>query len=575
MICSHVREDTPCIPEDLSRRRDVSGKLEIIPLGGLGEFGMNMLALRYGEDMLIIDAGLMFPDESLHGVDVVIPDLRFLEAQASHVRAILLTHAHEDHIGALPYLLKVVQAPVYGARFTLAVAEHKLIEHGLLSEAELHVVEPGDFVETGPFEVEFIGAAHSTIDCLALAIRTPVGIIVHLTDVKLDEEPVIGEPTDLVRLRHYGERGVLALLADSTNVERSGRTPSERAVIPALEEIFEEAPGRLIFSCFASSIHRIQIILDLAYEYDCQLALVGSTMTRMVETAMAERYLDVPAGLLISPSEVNRLPRERVVLLATGCQGEPMAALARMATGSYKQLRIEPEDTVILSARIIPGNERAISRLMDHIYRRGARVVDETIKRVHVSGHPSQEDLREFYRALRPKYLIPIHGDYRRLCRHKEFACAAGFSPDQVLVVENGQVIELDREGARIGETTVPVGRTFIDEAGFEEIEEFIIHDRRHLAEDGFVLPIVVINKTTGELEAVPEIITRGFVTSENGEELLERARARVIETVAQADRDERTDGAVMKEKIRVELKRLISRQTERHPMIIPVIIEI
>ncbi len=553
----------------------MSAKLEIIPLGGFGEFGMNMLALRYAEDILLIDAGLMFPDESLHGVDVVIPDFRFIEANAARVRALILTHAHEDHIGALPYLLKIVNIPVYGARFTLAVAQHKLIEHGLLGDAELHLVEPGDFVETGPFEVEFIGAAHSTIDCLALAIRTPVGIIVHLTDVKLDEEPVIGEPTDLTRLRQYGDRGVLALLADSTNVERSGRTPSERAVLPALEEIFEQAPGRLIFSCFASSIHRIQLIMDLAYEYDCRLTLVGSTITRMVETALAERYLDVPPGLLIPPHEVARLPRERVAMLVTGCQGEPMAALARMATGSYKQLRIEPEDTVVLSARIIPGNERAISRLMDHVYRRGARVVDETIKRVHVSGHPSQEDLREFYRALRPKYLIPIHGDYRRLCRHKEFACTVGFHPDQVLVVENGQIIELDREGARISGATVPVGRTFIDGAGFEEIEEFVIHDRRHLAEDGFVLPIVVINKTTGELEAPPEIITRGFVASENGEGVLDRARECVIETIAAADLDERTDGAVMKEKIRIELKRLIARQTDRHPMIIPVIIEI
>ena len=549
--------------------------VDIIPLGGFGEFGMNMLALRWGEEIIVIDAGMTFPDESLHGVDVVIPDLRFIEQNASRIRALLLTHAHEDHIGAVPFFLKVANVPVYGSRFTLAVLEHKLIEHGLIADVECRMVEPGDFVETGPFEIEFIGAAHSTIDCFALAITTPVGVIVHATDFKLDEEPVIGEPTDLRRLRQYGDRGVLALLADSTNVERSGRTPSERAVLPVLEEIFEQAPGRVIVSCFASSIHRIQLILDLAHDYGCRVALVGPTMTRMVETAINERYLDVPPGLLISPADVNRLPADNVVMLVTGCQGEPMAALARMATGSYKQLRIEPGDTVILSARIIPGNERAIARLIDHIYRRGASVIDESVKMVHVSGHPYQGDLKLLYEAVRPRVLVPIHGDFRRLSRHKEFACGSGFAPEQVIVAENGQVIAVHERGARLTGETIPVGRTFIDEAGFEEIEEFIIRDRRHLAEDGFILPIVVINKTTGELEAIPEIISRGFIASDDGEELLDQARDLVQQTVTTADPDEKTDWAVMKEKIRLELKRFIVKQTDRHPMIIPVIIEI
>ncbi|HXF04199.1 MAG TPA: ribonuclease J [Blastocatellia bacterium] len=549
--------------------------VELIPLGGFGEFGMNMLALRYGEEIIVIDAGMTFPDESLHGVDVVIPDLRFIEENASRIKALLLTHAHEDHIGAVPFFLKVANVPVYGSRFTLAVLEHKLIEHGLIADVECRMVEPGDFVETGPFDIEFIGAAHSTIDCFALAITTPVGVIIHATDFKLDEEPVIGEPTDLRRLRQYGDRGVLALLADSTNVERSGRTPSERAVLPVLEEIFERAPGRIIVSCFASSIHRIQLILDLAHDYGCRVALVGPTMTRMVETAINERYLDVPPGLLISPADVNRLPPDKVVMLVTGCQGEPMAALARMATGSYKQLRIQPGDTVILSARIIPGNERAIARLIDHIYRRGATVIDESVKMVHVSGHPYQGDLKLLYEAVRPRVLIPIHGDFRRLSRHKEFACASGFAPEQVIVAENGQVIALSQSGARLTGETIPVGRTFIDEAGFEEIEEFIIRDRRHLAEDGFILPIVVINKTTGELEAIPEIISRGFIASDDGEGLLDQARDLVQQTVTSADPDEKTDWAVMKEKIRLELKRFIVKQTERHPMIIPVIIEI
>jgi ribonuclease J len=553
----------------------MSNKLELIPLGGCGEFGMNMMALRWGEDMLLIDAGMMFPDEGLHGVDVVIPDLAFVEEHAKHVRAIILTHAHEDHIGALPYVLKTVNVPVYGAHFTLAVAEYKLEEHGVLSEAKMNAIEPGQRLRVEPFEIEFIRTAHSTIDSLAVAIQTPVGVLVHATDFKLDDTPVIGEPTDMERLRWLGNRGVLAALVDSTNAERSGRTPSEKAVIPAFEQIFESAPGRIIFSCFASSIHRIQIILDLAYEYDCKVALVGKTMVRMVETAMNGGYLDVPDGLLIPLSAVNQLPRDQAVMLATGCQGEPMAALSRMATGSYKQVKIEPGDTVVLSARVIPGNEKAIGRLMDHIYRRGGHVIDETISRVHVSGHPSQEDLKLTFEAIRPKFLIPIHGDYRRLCRHKEYALKLGFDPKRVIVAQNGDVIELDWEGASLRPERVFVGRTFIDEAGYEEIEEFIIRDRRHLAEDGFILPIVTINEITGKLEDVPEVITRGFVGADDSKDLLDQAREVVIKTVEESSLDESTDWAVMKEKIRVELKRFITQRTNRRPMIIPVIIEI
>jgi ribonuclease J len=552
-----------------------ANKLEIIPLGGLGEFGINAMAWRWGEDMILIDIGMMFPDESLPGVDIVIPDLTFLEQHAAQLRAIILTHAHEDHIGALPYLLKLVKAPVYGARFTLAVAEYKLAEHGLLAETEVHPVEPGEQVNIPPFELEFIRSTHSTIDALALAITTPIGTLIHATDFKIDDTPVVGQPMDVDRLRQVGDRGVLAVLADSTNVERRGRTPSEKAVIPAFEEVFETVPGRLFFSCFASSIHRIQIILELAYEYDCKVALAGRTMVRMIETAMNEGYLDVPPNLLIPLNAVGHLPRDKVVMLVTGCQGEPMAALARMATESYKQVRIEPGDTVVLSARIIPGNEKAIARLIDHIYRRGGRVIDESIHPVHVSGHPSQEDLKILLEATQPRYIIPIHGDYRRLCRHKEFAESLGFDPRRVIVADNGSVIEIDEVEARLSQERVFVGRTLIDEAGYEEIEDFIIRDRRHLAEDGFVLPIVTINEVTGRLEDVPEIITRGFVGANDSADLLDQARQVVIKTVEGSSHDESTDWAVMKEKIRIELKRFITKQTERYPLIIPVIIEI
>jgi ribonuclease J len=549
--------------------------LQLVPLGGCGEFGMNMMALRWGDDILLIDAGMMFPDEGLHGVDVVIPDLTFVQEHRERIRGLILTHAHEDHIGALPYVLKVVNAPVFGTRFTLAVAEYKLEEHGLLREAALNVVEPGRQFTVGAFGIEFIRTAHSTIDSLAVGIETPVGLLVHATDFKLDETPVIGGPTDLERLRELGDRGVLMALIDSTNAERTGRTPSEKAVIPALEEIFESAPGRIIVSCFASSIHRIQIVLDLAYDFDCQVALIGKTMVRLVETSMNAGYLDVPDGLLVPLLMVNQLPREKVVMLATGCQGEPMAALSRMATGSYKQVKIEPDDTIVLSARIIPGNEKAVSRLMDHIYRRGGHVIDETISRVHVSGHPSQDDLKLTMQAVRPRYLIPIHGDYRRLSRHREYAISLGLDEKRVIVAENGDVVEADQTGARLRSERVFVGRTFIDEAGYEEIEEFIIRDRRHLAEDGFILPIVTINETTGKLEDVPEVITRGFVGADDSSELLDQAREVIIRTVEGSSLGESTDWAVMKEKIRVDLKRFITKGTNRRPLIIPVIIEI
>lgn len=552
-----------------------ANKLELIPLGGLGEFGMNCMVWRYDEQMILTDIGMMFPDESLPGVDVVIPDLTFIQEHADQLKAVVLTHAHEDHMGALPYLLRLIDVPVYGARFTLAMAEHKLAEHGLLARTRLHPIEPGERVHIAPFEIEFVRSTHSTIDSLAVVIDTPIGTLVHATDFKIDETPVIGLPMDIERLQQIGDRGVLLALVDSTNVERRGRTPSEKAVIPAFEEIFETAPGRIIVTCFASSIHRIQIVLDLAYEYGCKVAVAGRTMLRVIESAMAERYLDVPPNLLIPLHAVREFPRDKVVLLVTGCQGEPMAALARMATESYKQIRIEPGDTVILSARIIPGNEKSVSRLADHIYRRGGRVIDESVCGVHVSGHPAQEDLRLFMQATRPRYLVPIHGDYRRLCRHKEFAISAGFDPDRIIVAENGQVIEVDEQGARLSRERVFVGRTLIDEAGYEEVEDLIIRDRRHLAEDGFVLPIVMINEVTGHLEDVPQIITRGFIGAGDATDLLEQARQVVIKTVEESSRDESTDWAVMKEKIRIALKRFITKQTDRYPLIIPVIIEI
>ncbi|HZS46716.1 MAG TPA: ribonuclease J [Blastocatellia bacterium] len=552
----------------------MSGKLEIIPLGGLGEFGMNITALRYGDEMILIDAGMAFPDESLLGVDIIVPDMTFLEDNRHQLLAIVLTHVHEDHIGALPYILKTVNVPVYGTRFTMAMVEHKLNEHQILGDSLTHITEAGETIHLGPFDIEFIRVSHSTTDCVCLAIETPVGIIIHTADFKVDMTPVNGDPIDLDRLREYGDRGVLALLSDSTNSERPGRTQSERDVIPAFEDIFDSAPGRIIVSCFSSSIHRIQIVLDLARDYGRKVAILGRSLIRNLEIADSLRQLNVEPEMLITTTDVKRMPDERVTILATGCQGEPMAVLSRLAVDSYKGIGIEPSDTVVMSARFIPGNERVISRMMGHIFKKGARIVDNSVARVHVSGHASQEDLRIMFEAVRPKFVIPIHGEYRQLYRHKDYIHSLGFPLDDIIMAESGDVIAVDETSASVV-ARVFVGRTFIDESGFGKVEDAIIRDRKHLAYDGFVLPIVAINPSTGNLVSEPEIITRGFITTENGDNILTRARDLVAQTIEKSDHEERIDFSVIKEKIRIELKRFIQKETQRRPMIIPVVVEI
>jgi len=551
-----------------------STKLEIIPLGGLGEFGMNITAIRYGEDMILVDAGMAFPDDSLLGVDIIVPDMTFINDNRHQLLAIVLTHLHEDHIGALPYILKHVNVPVYGTRFTLAMAEHKLDEHKMLKDCLTHITEAGDTIRLGPFNIEFIRVSHSTTDCVCLAIDTPVGVVIHTADFKVDMTPVNGDPINLERLREYGDRGVLALLSDSTNSERPGRTQSERDVIPGIESVFDSAPGRIVVSCFSSSIHRIQIILDLAREYGRKVAILGRSMIRNIEIADSLRQLDIEPELLITTADLKRLRADKVTMLVTGCQGEPMAVLSRLAVGNYKQVAIDAEDTVVLSARFIPGNERVISRMMGHIFKKGAKIVDNSVARVHVSGHASQEDLQIMFEAVRPKFLVPIHGEYRQLYRHKDHIHSLGFPAENIIMAESGDVIALDEESAGVI-ARVFVGRTFIDESGFGKVEDDIIRDRKHLAYDGFVLPVVTIDSSSGALVSMPELITRGFMTSENGDSILTRARDLVAHTIETSDHEERIDLSVIKEKVRIELKRFIQKETQRRPMIIPVIVEI
>jgi ribonuclease J len=548
--------------------------LTVIPLGGLGEFGMNMMVLRLGDDIVVIDAGMMFPETELLGVDLVIPDISYLKQNREHVRAIVLTHGHEDHIGSLPYILRDLNVPVYGTRFTLALVKKRLEEAGLLEEATLREVLPGRLVEIGPFEIEFISVTHSTIDCVALAVRTPLGVIIHTGDFKIDQTPVDGVPFDLHAFARYGHEGVLALFSDSTNVERPGFTPSERAVVPRIEELCRAAPKRVVLSCFASSIHRIQQVIDIAERVGRKIAFVGRSMIDNVEIAHALSYLRIPDGMVVRPQDIRAFEPKQLLILASGSQAEPMSSLSRIAVDNHRFVSVEENDTVILSARIIPGNEKAISRMLDHMFRRRALVYYENASgTIHVSGHGSQEEQKLILQLVKPRYFIPLHGEYRHLFRHAALAQQLGVVSGQILLLEDGHCIEFTEEGANRHDP-VPAGRVLVDSGSLEEIEEVVIRDRKHLSEDGVVVPIIAIDKHTGRMESHPEIVTRGMF-SDNGQELLAGARDIVFRTVEQSNAEEKSDWGVIKEKIRVDLKRYINKHTSKRPLILPVILEV
>ena len=548
--------------------------LTAIPLGGLGEFGMNMMVLRLGDDIIVIDAGMMFPESELLGVDLVIPDISYLKQNRPKIRAIVLTHGHEDHIGALPYILRDLNVPVYGTRFTLALVKKRLEEAGLLDSTTLREVMPGRTIEIGPYEIEFVSVTHSTLDCVALAIRTPLGVIVHTGDFKIDQTPVDNASFDLHTLAKYGREGVLALFSDSTNVERPGFTPSERAVVPRIEDLCRSAPRRVILSCFASSIHRIQQVIDIAVRVNRKVAFVGRSMIDNVEIAHSLGLLQIPDGMVVRPQDVRGFDPKRLVILASGSQAEPMSSLSRIAVDNHRHVSVEENDTVILSARIIPGNERSIFRMLDHMFRRRALVYyDNSGGPIHVSGHASQEEQKLILQLIKPKYFVPVHGEYRHLFRHAALAHQLGAVSAEILLLENGQAVEFTEEGARRRDP-VPAGRVLVDSGSLEEIEELVIRDRKHLSEDGIVVPIIAIDKHTGKLESQPEIVTRG-VMSENGQELLVGAREVLMKTVAESSSEENSDWGVIKEKIRVDLKRYINKQTSKRPLILPVILEV
>jgi ribonuclease J len=553
----------------------VSSVLEIIPLGGIGEFGMNCMAVRYEDEMLILDAGMGFPEETAYGVDVCIPNFDFLEEYRDNITAIVLTHGHEDHLGALPYILKKFNVPVYCSHFTAGLAESKLEEHDLVDDTLIHRVAPRDVIQLGVFSVEFIRVSHSLVDCFSLAITSPVGTIIHTGDYKVDETPVIGEPIDLRSFRRYGQEGVLALLSDSTNATVPGRTPSERAVIPAFEEIFLEASGRIIVAAFASSIHRLQIVLDVAQQFNRKVCVLGRSMLKNVEVADRLGYLDIPDGILVPLNEAKQMRDNEIVFLVTGSQGESRAALSQMASQSYKGLMIDEGDTVVLSARIIPGNERLISRMIGMIYKRGANIIEEKRRLIHVSGHASQEDIRIMTEAVRPKFVIPIHGEYRMLFRHKEFVKNhLGYSEDNIILIENGDVLELDGERAVVIEKR-EVPRTFIDDSGFEEITGETVRQRKQLAYEGMVTLVVTINSETGELQSPPEIVARGVRGFDSANGLVKDAQRVVAAALAGASRQTLQDEGLLKEHLRVELKRFIQKLTGARPIIMPVLVQV
>jgi ribonuclease J len=552
-------------------------KLQVIPLGGLGEFGMNMMALRYGDDILVIDSGMMFPEDELLGVDLVMPDLAYLRENASCVRALLLTHGHEDHIGGVGLFLTEINVPVYGTAFTLALVERRLDEYDLEDDPKLHPVKPRQILEIGPFKVEFIHVTHSMVSCVAMAITTPVGVVIHTGDFKVDPTPTDNELFDLHTLADYGKRGVLLLLSDSTNSDRPGYTESERAVRPRFEDIFNRAEKRLVFSCFSSSIHRIQQILDLSQQFRRKVAILGRSMNSVTEIAHNLGLLEIPDNILIRPQDIMDAAPNRVTLLISGTQGEPMSALSRVAVDNHKHISIEPGDTVALSSRIIPGNEKAIFRMIDHMARRGADVLYGSMNPpIHVSGHASAEELRLVLNLVRPRFFVPIHGEYRQLAKHirlAEHLRSSGL--EATFLMESGDVLELDQSGAQKN-GRVTVGRVCIDSGSVDEVvEEMVIRDRRHLSEDGIVLPIIAINRHTGRTETLPEIVSRGFASAEDGSDFLQSARQVVAKTLETSTQEERTDWGVMKEKIRADLKRYIVKQTARRPLIMPVILEV
>jgi len=548
--------------------------LKVIPLGGLGEIGLNMMALEHDGYILVIDAGLMFPEEYMPGVDMVIPDFYYLKENRDKVQCIILTHGHEDHIGAMPFLLKEMNIPVFGTNFTIELVKDKLREHDILDNAKLEKVNAGEIRQLGPFSVEFIHVNHSIIDGVGLAITTPEGVVIHSGDFKIDYTPVDGHFTDLNRFAHYGEAGVLALFSDSTNVEKEGFTLSERDVRNTLEEIFLHCKGRLIVAVFASNIARIKQVIDLAIKFNRKIAFSGKSMRANVRIAVNEGIIDLPEDIEVVEKAIKLLPDNQVTIITTGSQGEPMSSLTRMAQNRHKDVSIKKGDTIILSSRFIPGNEKAITSIINSLYRMGAEVIYEKVSAIHSSGHAYKEELKLMLNLVKPKYFIPIHGEYRHLVKHMQLAEETVIDPGNSLLAENGDTICFEGGTALIGDK-VQTGRVLVDGKGVGDIGELVLRDRRRLSGDGVVVALLAVDEHTGELVYGPEIISRGFVFEDQSGAILEDAKAIVMEVLGEIESPAHIDWTEVSPDIKRRLKRFFFKIIERSPLILPIIIPV
>jgi ribonuclease J len=545
--------------------------LRVIPLGGLGEIGKNMMLLEYGDSVIAVDAGLMFPTEEMLGVDLVIPDVGYLLESHKKLLAIFLTHGHEDHIGALPYILHQIKAPVFCSPLTAGLVRVKLKE-AKVKDAEVNVIKPGQKVKQGPFEVEPFSVAHSVPDSTGLAIKTPVGTVIHTGDFKLDHTPVMGQHTDLTRLAQHGDDGVLLLFADSTYAEQPGYTPSEQIVGKALRQIMSESTGRVIVTTFASLIARVQLVIDAAVEFDRRLFVTGRSMQNNVKMAMDMGYLKVPKGMMVNPRELNSIPHEKLAVVTTGSQGEPTSALTRMANQDHQHITIVPGDTVILSASAVPGNESLVYRTVDNLFRLGARVLWNRIADVHVRGHAAQEELKIVHTLVRPKYFVPVHGEYRHMVLHADLASSLGMPDENIFVLSDGDVLDIDDKGAKVT-GHVPADYVYVDGLGVGEIDHVILRDRHHLANDGMVVVILAIEKNTGRIVGQPEVVSRGFIDIEESEELLERTREMVVKSLEGADHV--AEWNVVNTRVKDAIAQFLYKETRRRPMILPISVEV
>lgn len=556
-------------------RKKKASKFQIIPLGGVGEIGKNMIAVQMDGDILVIDAGLMFPDEEMLGVDIVIPDFTYLVENADKVKGVVVTHGHEDHIGALPYLLRSVNAPIWGSRLALGFLRAKLEEHKLLDSAVLNEVAPGDRLKIGPFDVEFIRVSHSIPDCCGLAIRTPVGTVLQTSDFKFDQTPVDGKLMDVSRFAQIGDEGVLLMLTDCTNVEKPGYTPSERVVGRVFDEVFAGATGRIIVATFASNIHRIQQVVDAADKYQRQLAVIGRSMEQNTEIAAELGYLHIPDWMKIGLDKLGYFEPNQIVIVTTGSQGEPLSALSRMAMDEHKQVKITEGDTVIISAKPIPGNEDLVMRTINRLFRRGAKVIYDAITPVHVSGHGNQEDLKLMLNLIRPRYIVPTHGEDRHYAKYVEMAADLGYEPERVFRMQVGDVLEVESEEAKLADPLPVSGSVMVDGIGVGDVTEVVLRDRRHLGLDGILVVVLTLDRSTGAILAGPDIISRGFVIPEFAEELLEEAKSVVIDEVQSMETEEATETSAVKINVRKPLSKFLYERTRRRPMILPVIMEV